>query len=190
MFLYYSYNDLLRRGAAVRCTAVFRPSWAACKMSTGTAQTATTASRSQALRRDGGAVSDKDKYEFMLLDSRRRHCVLQRHDEPRRHPTATLSRRRTPRTAWGGHLPHPDGELVMAACSGALRAEERGRHAAGDQPLTLVDEQLKNATIAIIMGPRWRSCCLRSGCRACTSCGASCVPLGQVEAHRRRHRPG
>ena len=144
------------------------------KMYTGETSQKTAASRSVALRRMVEQFSDKDKYEFMLLDSYGGVIASSSGTDAEGIVTRTDFEQAQDAVDGQGVAVYrtQSGEVVMAACSGKLRRRGCGCAAAGHQS-GAGGEQVKNAII--ISGPcslRRRSCCLLS-CRACTSCGAS-----------------
>ena len=105
------------------------------KMYTGETSQKTAASRSVALRRMVEQFSDKDKYEFMLLDSYGGVIASSSGtDAEASSPAPTLSRRRTRGRAGHRHLPHPErrdghgGLLSRTLCS-----RRCGRHASRHQ---------------------------------------------------------
>ena len=133
------------------------------KMYTGETSQKTAASRSVALRRMVEQFSDKDKYEFMLLDS------------------------------YGGVIASSSGtdaegiviyrtqsgEMVMAACCLVPYAAEDVAAMRLVTSLTLVEEQLKRTVVvALIMGAAVLAFTIMSGLYFVRSI---VVPLGQVE---------
>mgnify|MGYP000290854907 CR=1 FL=1 len=159
------------------------------KMYTGDTAQSAAASRSLALRRMVEQFADKDKYEFMLLDSYGGVIASS---------SGTDAEGIVSSKDFEQALNGPDGlgvavyrtqsgEVVMAACS-LVPTTPRTWPRCGWSPVWRWWSGRSKTPSSSVCSLRWRSCCLRS-CLGCTSCGASwCRWAGGT--HRCRHRPG
>ena len=143
------------------------------KMYTGETSQKTAASRSVALRRMVEQFSDKDKYEFMLLDSYGGVIASSSGTDAEGIVTHTDFEQAQEAVDGQGIAIYrtQSGEMVMAACCLVPYAAEDVAAMRLVTSLTLVEEQLKRTVVvALIMGAAvWPL----PSCRACTSCGAS-----------------
>lgn len=152
------------------------------KMYTGDTAQSAAASRSLALRRMVEQFADKDKYEFMLLDSYGGVIASS---------SGTDAEGIVSSKDFEQALNGPDGlgvavyrtqsgEVVMAACSLVPYDAEDVAALRLVTSLALVERQVKTPSLSVC-SLRWRSCCLRS-CPGCTSCGASWCRWGRWSA--------
>ena len=143
------------------------------KMYTGETSQKTAASRSVALRRMVEQFSDKDKYEFMLLDSYGGVIASSSGTDAEGIVTHTDFEQAQDAVDGQGIAIYrtQSGEMVMAACCLVPYAAEDVAAMRLVTSLTLVEEQLKRTVVvALIMGA---AVLALPSCRACTSCGAS-----------------
>ena len=150
------------------------------KMYTGETSQKTAASRSVALRRMVEQFSDKDKYEFMLLDSYGGVIASSSGTDAEGIVTRTDFEQAQDAVDGQGIAIYrtQSGEMVMAACCLVPYAAEDVAAMRLVTSLTLVEEQLKRTVVvALIMGAAGGrgapSAWPLPSCRACTSCGAS-----------------
>ena len=143
------------------------------KMYTGETSQKTAASRSVALRRMVEQFSDKDKYEFMLLDSYGGVIASSSGTDAEGIVTSTDFEQAQEAMDGQGVAIYrtQSGEMVMAACCLVPYAAEDVAAMRLVTSLTLVEEQLKRTVVvALIMGAAVLAFTIMS---ACTSCGAS-----------------
>ncbi len=151
------------------------------KMYTGETSQKTAASRSVALRRMVEQFSDKDKYEFMLLDSY--GGVIASSSGTDAEGIVTRIDFEQAQDAVDGQgiaiYRTQSGEMVMAACCLVPYAAEDVAAMRLVTSLTLVEEQLKRTVVvALIMGAAVLAFTIMSGLYFVRSI---VVPLGQVE---------
>ena len=151
------------------------------KMYTGETSQKTAASRSVALRRMVEQFSDKDKYEFMLLDSYGGVIASSSGTDAEGIVTRTDFEQAQDAVDGQGIAIYrtQSGEMVMAACCLVPYAAEDVAAMRLVTSLTLVEEQLKRTVVvALIMGAAVLAFTIMSGLYFVRSI---VVPLGQVE---------
>ena len=151
------------------------------KMYTGETSQKTAASRSVALRRMVEQFSDKDKYEFMLLDSYGGVIASSSGTDAEGIVTSTDFEQAQEAMDGQGVAIYrtQSGEMVMAACCLVPYAAEDVAAMRLVTSLTLVGQQLKRtAVVALIMGTAVLAFTIMSGLYFVRSI---VVPLGQVE---------
>ena len=151
------------------------------KMYTGETSQKTAASRSVALRRMVEQFSDKDKYEFMLLDSYGGVIASSSGTDAEGIVTSTdFEQAQEAMDGQGVDIYRTQsGEMVMAACCLVPYAAEDVAAMRLVTSLTLVGQQLKRtAVVALIMGTAVLAFTIMSGLYFVRSI---VVPLGQVE---------
>ena len=151
------------------------------KMYTGETSQKTAASRSVALRRMVEQFSDKDKYEFMLLDSYGGVIASSSGTDAEGIVTHTDFEQAQDAVDGQGIAIYrtQSGEMVMAACCLVPYAAEDVAAMRLVTSLTLVEEQLKRTVVvALIMGAAVLAFTIMSGLYFVRSI---VVPLGQVE---------
>ena len=151
------------------------------KMYTGETGQKTAASRSVALRRMVEQFSDKDKYEFMLLDSYGGVIASSSGTDAEGIVTRTDFEQAQDAVDGQGIAIYrtQSGEMVMAACCLVPYAAEDVAAMRLVTSLTLVEEQLKRTVVvALIMGAAVLAFTIMSGLYFVRSI---VVPLGQVE---------
>ena len=151
------------------------------KMYTGETSQKTAASRSVALRRMVEQFSDKDKYEFMLLDSYGGVIASSSGTDAEGIVTHTDFEQAQDAVDGQGIAIYrtQGGEMVMAACCLVPYAAEDVAAMRLVTSLTLVEEQLKRTVaVALIMGAAVLAFTIMSGLYFVRSI---VVPLGQVE---------
>ena len=151
------------------------------KMYTGETSQKTAASRSVALRRMVEQFSDKDKYEFMLLDSYGGVIASSSGTDAEGIVTHTDFEQAQEAVDGQGIAIYrtQSGEMVMAACCLVPYAAEDVAAMRLVTSLTLVEEQLKRTVVvALIMGAAVLAFTIMSGLYFVRSI---VVPLGQVE---------
>ena len=151
------------------------------KMYTGETSQKTAASRSVALRRMVEQFSDKDKYEFMLLDSYGGVIASSSGTDAEGIVTSTDFEQAQEAMDGQGVAIYrtQSGEMVMAACCLVPYAAEDVAAMRLVTSLTLVGQQLKRtAVVALIMGTAVLVFTIMSGLYFVRSI---VVPLGQVE---------
>lgn len=151
------------------------------KMYTGETSQKTAASRSVALRRMVEQFSDKDKYEFMLLDSYGGVIASSSGTDAEGIVTHTDFEQAQDAVDGQGIAIYrtQSGEMVMAACCLVPYAAEDVAAMRIVTSLTLVEEQLKRTVVvALIMGAAVLAFTIMSGLYFVRSI---VVPLGQVE---------
>ncbi len=161
------------------------------KMYTGDTVQSTAATRSVALRRMVEQFADKDKYEFMLLDSYGGVIASSSgtNADGIRDRQPTLSRRRRLLMAGVAVYRTQSGEVVMAAVILVpLCSRRRGRHASRDQPDpggTADEKKRHHSAVSWWWRPFW---CLRDvGPVLCAEHRGAAGPGG---TDRSQHRPG
>lgn len=151
------------------------------KMYTGETSQKTAASRSVALRRMVEQFSDKDKYEFMLLDSYGGVIASSSGTDAEGIVTRTDFEQAQDAVDGQGIAIYrtQSGEMVMAACCLVPYAAEDVAAMRLVTSLTLVEEQLKRTVVvALVMGAAVLAFTIMSGLYFVRSI---VVPLGQVE---------
>ena len=151
------------------------------KMYTGETSQKTAANRSVALRRMVEQFSDKDKYEFMLLDSYGGVIASSSGTDAEGIVTRTDFEQAQDAVDGQGIAIYrtQSGEMVMAACCLVPYAAEDVAAMRLVTSLTLVEEQLKRTVVvALIMGAAVLAFTIMSGLYFVRSI---VVPLGQVE---------